>query len=137
MKTEQIIENSMICPDGTYLRSYHQHDYKMHTDTLTGEVYMVDGGCSYLRRSINKVPATDTSVFMDNSFSIVRKAFVWKSYGKNGEHAPDGIYIALIDLETDHIRAILETQFQIRDTYVEALLNQELFVRNLTKAFKA
>lgn len=128
-KTPQIIENSIICPDGTYMRSYYRYDYKTHLDLVTNEVYMIDGGCTYLRRSVNKVPAIESSVFLDSAFSLVRKAFVWKSYGKNNEHAPDGIYISLIDMSTEHIEAILSTESHIKGTYVSELLSHELFVR--------
>lgn len=132
MNTEQIICNAMTCPDGTFLRSYNRHDYKTHEDALTGETYMVDGGNDYIRRSINTTPATDCSVYLSDSFEMIRQAFVWKSYGKNMEHLPHGIYIELYDMETDHIRAILETQQHIKGTYVEMLFKKELVYRTGT-----
>jgi hypothetical protein len=55
-------------------------------------------------------------------------AFVWKSYGKNGEH-PQGIYIALCDMTDEHICAILETQYHIIGTYTEKLFQEELVYR--------
>ncbi len=129
---ETIIRNAIICPDGTYLRSYHRHDYKEHKDALTGEIYMVDGGTNYLRRSMNATPATSMDVYLSDSFEMIRQAFVWKSYGKNMEHLPHGIYIELYNMETDHIRAILETQTQIKGTYVEMLFKKELVLRTGT-----
>ena len=56
-------------------------------------------------------------------------AFVWKSYGKNLEHAPNGIYIALCDMTDDHIEAILNTQVHIIGTFVEELMVAELQYR--------
>ena len=127
-----IIRNAIMTPDGTYLRSYHRHDYKEHKDTLTGEIYIVDGGYDYLRRSINTTPAVSLDVYLSDPFEMIREAFVWKSYGKNYEHLPDGIYIKLCDMTTEHIRAILETQTQIKGTYVEMLFKKELVLRTGT-----
>lgn len=129
MNDKIIIRNAIITPDGTYLRSYHVHDYKEHKDTVTGEIYIVDGGNHYLRRSINDVPAEDLTVYLDDNFEVVRMAFVWKSYGKNLEHAPNGIYIALCDMTDDHIEAILNTQVHIIGTFVEELMVAELQYR--------
>lgn len=129
---EVIIRNAIMTPDGTYLRSYHRHDYKEHKDALTGEIYIVDGGYDYLRRSINTTPAVSLDVYLSDPFEMIREAFVWKSYGKNYEHLPDGIYIKLCDMTTEHIRAILETQTQIKGTYVEMLFKKELVLRTGT-----
>lgn len=129
MNKEIIIRNAIITPDGTYLRSYHVHDYKEHLDEVSGETYIVDGGNEYLRRSINKVPPEDLTVYLSDSFELVRMAFVWKSYGKNLEHLPNGIYIALCDMTDEHIEAILTTQTQVYGTYVEKLLKEELVYR--------
>jgi hypothetical protein len=130
-KSKIIIRNAIITPDGTYLRSYHRHDYVEHLDRFTGETYIVDGGNDYLRRSINTTPPEFIDVYLSDPFDVVREAFVWKSYGKNYEH-PHGIYIPLCDMTTDHIHAILETQPQIKGTYVEMLFKKELLYRTST-----
>lgn len=132
MTTETIICNAILTPDGTYLRSYNRHDYKEHWDVEAEELYIVDGGTDYLRRSLNKTPATDCSVYLSDSFEMIRQAFVWKSYGKNMEHLPHGIYIELYNMQTDHIRAILQTQQHIKGTYVEMLFKKELVYRTGT-----
>jgi hypothetical protein len=121
-----------MCPDGTYLRSYHRHDYKEHLDKVSGEIYIVDGGNHYLRRSVNTTPARPMDVYLSDPFETIRRNFVWKSYGKNGEHIPHGIYILLHAMNTEHIYAILETQEQIRGTYVEMLFKKELVYRTGT-----
>jgi hypothetical protein len=131
-KTQVIIRNAIMTPDGTYLRSYHRHDYVEHLDKFTGETYIVDGGNDYLRRSLNTTPAEDLTVYLSDPFHVVREAFVWKSYGKNMEHLPDGIYIKLCDVTDEHIRAILLTQQQIKGTYVEMLFKKELVLRTGT-----
>jgi hypothetical protein len=122
-----------MCPDGTYLRSYHRHDYNEYLDKVSGETYIVDGGNDYLRRSLNTTPATDCTVYLSDPFESIREAFVWKSYGKYGEHIPHGIYIHLCEMDADHICAILETQEQIKGTYVEDLMKQELAYRKERK----
>jgi hypothetical protein len=124
-----IIRNAIFTPDGTYLRSYHRHDYKSHLDEFSGEVYIVDGGNDYLRRSVNVVPAEELSVYLSDNFEHVRCAFVWKSYGKDGQLAPDGIYISLRDMTTPHINAILCTQHQIVGNYAHDLMIKELAYR--------
>lgn len=129
MNSDQIICNAIMTPDGTYLRSYHRHDYKEHVDKVSGETYMVDGGTAYIRRSINTTPATVMDVYLSDPFEKIRQAFVWKSYGKNGEHIPHGIYLTLHAMDTDHIHAILDTQHQIKGTYVEELMVKELAYR--------
>lgn len=124
-----IIRNAIMTPDQTFLWSRHVHDYVIHIDTITGEEYMVDGGNQYLRRSVNIVPAEDFTVTMDDKFTLIRYAFVWRSYGKNGEHRPYGIYTSLCDMDTEHIESILNTQVHIRGTYIEELMIAELQYR--------
>jgi hypothetical protein len=132
MNNETIICNAIMTPDGTYLRSYHRHDYKEHLDKVSGEIYIVDGGNDYLRRSFNTTPATFMDVYLSHPFETIRRNFAWKSYGKNGEHIPHGVYIFLYAMDTDHIRAILATQEQINGTYVEMLFKKELVYRTGT-----
>lgn len=129
MTKEIIIRNAILTPDGTYLRSYNVHDYKEHKDAVTGEVYVVDGGNHYLRRSVNEVQPEDLTVYASDNFEVVRMAFVWKSYGKNLEHLPDGIYIALCDMTDEHIEAILTTQVHIYGTFAEKLFKDEVQYR--------
>lgn len=127
MKSFSIIRNAIECPDKTLLESKHRHDYKSHTDKLTGETYVIDGGLDYLRGSINKVKPEYLHVTTEDPFEVQREAFTWGSYGKNGDEPKH--YIKLMDMQTEHIRAILDTQSQIEGTYVERLLQQELEYR--------
>lgn len=128
MNSSIILRNAIITPDGTYLRSYDRHDYKQHLDTISGEIYIVDGGNDYIRRSINEVEAEDLTVTLDDPFEKQRMAFVWGSYGKMGDQPKH--YIHLCDMTTEHIRNILRTQTQIQGTYVEDLFVKELAYRN-------
>jgi hypothetical protein len=119
--------NAIQTPDGTILDCLNNHDYCWHLDKVSGESYMNDGLGWCIRRSINKVQATDLSVTTEDSFDKIRAVLKWKSYGKSGEH-PEGIYIALCDIEDDHLEAILRTQSHIRGTPVhESLLMEQVY----------
>jgi hypothetical protein len=125
----KIIRNTIQYPDGTILDSKHHWDYRSHFCNVTKDYYFVDGGREYIKRSINKVPALDLTVTTDALHEVQRCAFTWKSYGKNLEYLPHGIYISLADMTTDHILSILEAQVQIKGTYVEELMQNELQFR--------
>lgn len=126
----QIIYNAIRTPDGTVLHSRHRHDYVEHLDTVSGELYVNDGGNDYMRRSVNTVPATELSLTMADWHGDKRQVVTWKTYGKDGEF-PDGKIVRLSDMEDDHIRAILDTQHHIHGTYVEQLFADELEWRSV------
>lgn len=124
----RIIANQIKTPDGTVMRSRTVHDYQSYIDK-NGKEYVVDGGNHYLRRAVHDdAPYEELSVFLDDPFEKVREVFEWGTYGKEGK----GPFkrIALKDLEDSHIKAILETQKQIKDSYVEKLLLKELEYRD-------
>ena len=123
----QIIRNAIKTPDGTILESRHRHDYQMHYDDTTGERYSVDGGLDYFRGSVNKDKPEYLHVTTEDHFELQREAFTWGSYEKNGDEPKH--YIKLMDMTTEHILAVLETQCQIEGTYVEKLFKQELEYR--------
>lgn len=101
-----LMYNAIKTPDGTVLWCKHNHDFKTHTDKVSGEVYMNDGlGYSY-RRSVNEVPYEDLSVFTTDSFDKARNAKFWHSYGKDGKQ-PVTI-LSLSEMETEHIENILK-----------------------------
>lgn len=124
------IYNAIKTPDGTILHCRNRHDYKEYTDSVSGEQYVNDGGEFYVRRSVNSVPYEDLSVWVnaDNPelTQTVRGVNLWKSYGKEGEFFPNGVYLSLEKMDTDHIEAILETQHQLRGTLYEKLFILEL-----------
>jgi hypothetical protein len=110
MKRELLV-NAIITPDGTRLQSTHTHDYQSHTDA-NGEQYMLDGGLSgYVRRSVNKEPATEAFVYTDDPHETIRTAFKWGTYGIGGKGPIQ--WKTLDSLDTSHIEAILKTQHHI------------------------
>lgn len=112
MTNRVLLRNAMKTPDGTVIESTHRHDYVVHEDE-NGQFYMVDGGLSYLRRSLNEPPAQDLSIYSipgDHEFN--RQHFRWGTYGKDGDQPLRRVILA--DMSTNHIEAILETQEHIQ-----------------------
>lgn len=121
----QLIANRIQTPDGTILQSFTRHDYKQHLDA-NGEVYIVDGGLDYQRRSVNVVPATELSVYKGDDHQHIRKAFHWGTYGKCGTLPLR--WIMLADMDTEHIAAILDTQ--PTSSWLKQIFHDELEFRN-------
>lgn len=121
----QTIASFLITPDGTKLQSFHRHDYKTHTDK-NGEEYMIDGGLDYVRTSMNKHPAVYHTITMDDPHHLRREHFHWGSYGKQGNEPLR--WIALKDMETDHIKAVLI--IKPSESWLAQLLNDELKYRD-------
>lgn len=123
----ELIINQIKTPDGTILMSLHEHDFKMYTDKVSGEVYLNDGGNSYIRRSINKVPFTDISIYSDSPFEVLREHLTWGTYGKNGDEPLQRKPIK--DPSSEHIQAILTNCGYISQVMKESL-NKELEYRD-------
>jgi len=123
----RLLRNAIQTSDGTVLESRHRHDYKEYEDD-NGEVYIVDGGLDYQRRSVNhNTPATDLSLAESDPHLVVREKVTWGTYGKEGDQPLS--YIAISNMETEHLQAVLDTQKrmypQVRD-----LMQAELEYRN-------
>jgi hypothetical protein len=131
MHIKTIVRNAIKTPDGTILRSRSLYDYQSHLDTVSGEVYQVDGGDMYTRHTVNIVPCVDMTVTSEDSFEVQREAFEWGSYGVDGTE--DIHYIKLMDLSSLHLYAILKTQNKLKGTYMEYLLKEEVAHRLLNK----
>ena len=125
-KERKLLANRIITPDGTMLQSHSTHDYIVHTDTVTGEDFMVDGGLAYCRGSVNTVPATPAYVYSDDPHDKIREAFCWGTRGKGGMQPVK--YVPLKDLDTDHIEAIIKTQLHISET-IRNVFTDELILR--------
>jgi len=113
----RLLHNAVRTPDGTVLESRHRHDYREYEDD-NGEVYIVDGGLDYQRRSVNhNTPATDLSLTDADPHLVVREKVTWGTYGKDGDQPLS--YKSIADMETEHLKAVLDTQKnmypQVRD----------------------
>lgn len=125
----KILANRIMTPDGTMLQSYSVHDYKTYVDTFTGTEFMVDGGLCYLRRNENLTfyPYIEMSVYSTDPHECIREAFCWGTRGKDGKQPLQ--YKPLMTLDTEHIDAILETQWHIPE-YIRKVFNDELDYRS-------
>lgn len=122
LKMKQILANKIRTPDGTILQSFNRHDYKTHLDTVSNETYMVDGGLDYLRRNKAATPYEELSVWDDSPFEEIRENFCWGTRGKDGKQPLT--YKPLSTLDTDHIKAIIDTQYHISDTIQQVFISE-------------
>lgn len=108
------------------IESKHTHDFV----TCSCGESSVDGGTSYLRR--RGLDYTDFSEVVSEDdedwFEKIRNNFKWGTFGPRGDQPKH--YIKLKDLETSHIKAILETQQHINGTDTEKYLKLELEYRD-------
>lgn len=95
---KKIILNSIKTPDGTILISHHVHDYKSYKDK-NGEIYRIDGGHEYLRRSTNKVPATEMSIYEDAPFEVIRENYYRGTFGEDGHRK----WIPMSEMSKEHL----------------------------------
>lgn len=128
IEVPRIVVNAMQTPDGTVIRSNHVHDYVEHIDK-NGETYMVDGGNEYLKRSVNKIPAKDLSLYHTDKFETIRQRLVWGNRGKDGRSPLT--YKILKDMSNDHISNIL-TFVKPKESY-KSLFEKELEYRKQNK----
>jgi len=100
-----IKQNAIRTPDGTFLNSSHRHDYQTHTDTVSGEKYMVDGGLDYYRGTFNNVKPESFHLNGDEPFEILRDKFLWGSYGIFGDEPLK--WNILSEMDESHIKALI------------------------------
>jgi hypothetical protein len=83
-KFKKIVLNQIRTPDGTILRSMHRHDYVTYVDK-NGLEYMVDGGMSYLRRTVHEeAPFEELTIYEDAPFEVIRESLHRGGRGKDG-----------------------------------------------------
>lgn len=100
------VRNAIRTPDGTVIYSRHRHDFQSHVDA-NGNEYIVDGGLDYLRRSFHKdAPHEELAVELSQPFEVVREAFEWGTYGKEGKGPLH--YVKLSELGNNHVESITE-----------------------------
>ena len=128
LNTDYILAYLCKTPDGTILQCKNRHDYQEYTDKITGETYTIAGLGYYTRSGVNKVPAEYTFVTLDTPHDVARKLVVWGTRGKTGDKPLK--YISVASMETEHIEAILYTQFQIAAELHE-FLKRELIYRSM------
>jgi hypothetical protein len=115
----EILVSKLICPDGTVLHSKYRHDFQEHTDTVTGQWMMLDGGNSYIKHSGTGELFTVTT---EDPHELIREHFIWGSRGKLGDEPL--VYLILKNIEDDHLSAILRTQTQLSSHIVKVFENE-------------
>ena len=122
----KVVYSAIRTPDGTVLQSRHQHDYVTHKDK-NGELYMLDGGLAYTRRSLHKEPAEDLSLTLDDPHSKLREAVSWGSRGIHGRSPLK--YILVKDMVNEHIEAVTELN-GVHKGILEVLYNELKYREN-------
>ena len=124
----KLVLNRIRTPDGTDLTSRHVHDYQSHKDK-NGEIYMCDGGTSYLKRSVNEESYEDLSLYSTDSFEKLREGIEWGTFGKNGNEPLH--YKSVSNMSSNHINSIL-SQYKLED-YLKEVFEKEISYRNECK----
>lgn len=128
MQTEpKLLANRIRTPDGTILQSFRRHHYVEYHDKVSNEWYSIDGGLDYVRRSVNNTPAQDMCVYTDDPHYVIREAFCWGTRGVDGDKPLT--FVALSQLTTEHLQAIIRTQWHVPE-YILRVLQAELNHRN-------
>lgn len=122
-----ILRNSILCLHcDTEVISRHGHDM----NSCECGLVFADGGSNYLRRCGEPYDYIETSI-MDNGEHETRRQFIhWGvNYDKDMNRLSSTIFKPIMELESDHIQAILDTQLHISKFYKE-IFKQELIYRN-------
>ena len=121
----KLILNRIRTPDQTVLTSRNRHDFVSHKDK-NGELYYTDGGLSYLKRSVNKEPYEDLSLYSDDPFEKLREGIKWGSRGKNGDEELK--YKSISNTSSNHIKSIL-SKIKLEE-YMKEIFEKEMAYRN-------
>jgi len=108
-ENKELVYNAIKTPDGTILESKHQHDFQMYKDK-NGEIYTNDGGTEYLKRSTNKEPYEDLSLYTTDSIEILREHCSWGTYGKYGTGKLT--FKKIKDLSNAHLEYIIDSAYK-------------------------
>jgi translation initiation factor 2B subunit (eIF-2B alpha/beta/delta family) len=79
----QVLTNKIQTPDGTILESHHRHDYNSYKDA-NGQMYSIDGGVDYLKRSCTVNDYLELSLYTDSPFEYLRQHIVRGGRGELG-----------------------------------------------------
>lgn len=122
----KLLANRWQTPDGTILESRHRHDYVEYVDK-NGICYAVDGGTDY-----SKLTGVDAfgslknlCVYSDDPHVLIREELTWGTRGVFGDQPVK--LVPIMDLSTEHINAILDTQWQISPQLREVFQNEIWF----------
>lgn len=115
----KLIRNALRTPDGTVIESRHRHDYVTHKDA-NGKTYMVDGGLSYVRRSVHS-DQEDMSLYDNEPHEVQSKVLKWGTYGKRGDQPLQ--HVSISEMSTAHIGNVL-SMGNINPVYRKCMLEE-------------
>lgn len=123
MLVRKIIQNAIATPDGTMLNSLH--GLVSHNDNVNGLFYFVDGGLSYIRRSMNE--SQSLVLYSDDKFSDIREKLL--TYGGINGDDPNNCTI-LKEMNSEQILNLIKYEVDHRHL---KYYKSELRIRNLRK----
>lgn len=127
---KQLLYNAIKTPDGTILESKHRHDFVEYRDK-NGQYYMVDGGLDYSRRGFDVPDYEDLSIEDDGTHETRRKYLKWGvNYDKDMNKLPKTKFTPIMDLNTDHIEAILNNGYVDGNKFYKGVFEKELEFRD-------
>jgi len=121
----KLLVNRWQTPDGTILESRHRHDYVEHLDKITGNWMAIDGGTDYVRTVGTFGDFKDLRIYSDDPHVLIREELTWGTRGVFGDQPVK--LVPIMDLSTEHINAILDTQWQISPQLREVFQNEIWF----------
>lgn len=116
----ELIRNAIRTPDGTVLESTNRHDYKSHTDAVSGEKYVVDGGLDYIRATVHE-DQVSLALYDSEPHDVQRDVLKWGTRGINGDQPLS--YKPISEMDTDHIQAVVSTQ-NVRDVIKNCMIEE-------------
>ena len=124
---ERILLNSIKCNNcNDILISTNRHDFNM---CYCGKVG-VDGGTEYLRRIGESKDITDLPIMDDGEHETRRSNLRWGvNYDKDMNRLPKTEWRLIKDLNTEHIKAILDGGCSRNNNFYEQLFKEELEYR--------
>ena len=130
----RILYNAIQTPDGTIIQSKHTHDYVTYIDK-NGLEYMVDGGTSYLRRTVHEeAPHKELSIEDDGTHELRRSTLRWgRNYDKDMNRLPETEWVTIQDMNSEHIQAIIDGNYAAGNKYMEDIFKEELKYRENVK----
>lgn len=103
MTAPKIIQNAIKLPNGEFLVSIHQHDFKSAQISNNQEAG-VDGGLAYIRRCGDFTGVEEYSLTDDMPFEIIKRQLLWGVLDKTTKKHT---FKRMADLSSDHLRNIL------------------------------
>lgn len=126
MKSKQLISNRLLCLlCDDLIESRYRHDY---VSCRCGSC-ATDGGTFYIKHTGDSINYLDLSIY-SNKHSDHRKYLKWGNiYDKNMNKLPEVRLIAIKDMDTAHIKAVLDPRWRI-DPFYAKVFRKELKFRN-------